>query len=65
MKQEEHFYRKLGEEIRSARLKKGITQENFGEMINRTRGNVILLETGMARPTAYLVYKIKLILELA
>lgn len=55
---------KRGEKIRSARIKKGITQQQLGKKINRARNTVACYETGTRQPSFHVAKKICKVLGL-
>ena len=48
----------LGNRIRIAREKKGITQEDFAKALGVSRQTISSLETGKYNPSIFLAYKI-------
>lgn len=60
---EEKFYEEIGERIRNFRLKAGINQEVFSELVNMTRASVVNIEKGRQRPSLYLLIRIAGILK--
>ncbi len=60
----EIFYKKLGERIKSERIKRNISQEKLAEFIELTRASIINLEKGRHRPSIYQVIMIANFFEL-
>ncbi len=49
--------RKLGLNIKFARIRSGYTQEEIAEIANVSLSHVSKIEQGLTSPTAYLLYK--------
>jgi len=49
----EKFYKEIADRIKTERLKKRITQEDLGEVLELSRASVINLEKGRHRPSIY------------
>ena len=52
------FYRELGENIKTERLKRNINQEELGDYLDLTRTSVINLEKGRHRPSVFQLLQI-------
>lgn len=57
------FQKSLGRHIARLRKEKGLTQVEFGYLIEMEKQNVNRLEGGRTNPTAYTLYKIAAALE--
>lgn len=57
------FQKSLGRHIARLRKEKGLTQVEFGYLIEMEKQNVNRLEAGRTNPTAYTLYKIAAALE--
>jgi putative transcriptional regulator len=58
------FQKKLGKHIATLRREKGLSQVEFGYMIEMQKQNVNRLENGRSNPTAFTLAKIALALEI-
>lgn len=58
------FQRRLGKQIASLRREKGLSQTDFGHLIEMEKQNVNRLENGRTNPTAFTLYKIAIALEI-
>lgn len=58
------FYVLIGEEIRLARLRRGLTQQAVAEQIGMTKSSVSLLERGRVRPSVQIFTQLCVLLEL-
>lgn len=47
------FYNELGDRIKSERLKRKITQDDLGSLLDLTRASIINLEKGRHKPSIY------------
>lgn len=52
------FYKKLGEKVKTERIKRNISQEKLGNFLDLTRASVINLEKGRHRPSIYQIIMI-------
>lgn len=58
------FQQKLGKHIVNLRREKGLSQVQFGYLIEMEKQNVNRLENGKTNPTAYTLQKIAIALEI-
>jgi putative transcriptional regulator len=58
------FQKKLGKHIATLRSEKGLSQVEFGYMIEMQKQNVNRLENGRSNPTAFTLAKIASALEI-
>ena len=54
----------LGRNVKAERLRKDFTQEKFAEMIDMSVSYVSKLEQGLTSPTAIVLYKMALVLDI-
>jgi transcriptional regulator with XRE-family HTH domain len=62
--EQKSLYTKVGLKIREIRLKKGLNQEAFAQMLNLTRASVVNIEKGRQRTTIHLLYDISKIADI-
>ena len=58
------FQKRLGKHIAALRGEKGLSQVEFGYLIEMLKQNVNCLENGKSNPTAFTLYKISKALEI-
>lgn len=59
------FQKRLGKHIANLRREKGLSQVEFGYLIEMQKQNVNRLENGKVNPTAYTLFKISEALEIS
>lgn len=59
-----NFQKKLGKQIVNLRREKGLSQVEFGYLIEMEKQNVNRLENGRTNPTAFTLHKIAEALEM-
>jgi transcriptional regulator with XRE-family HTH domain len=60
----DQFYKEMGRAIKSARLKRGLTQDIIARHLTLTRTSIINLEKGRHRPSIYQLLQIAEVLDL-
>jgi transcriptional regulator with XRE-family HTH domain len=61
----DQFYAEIGRTIKSARLKRGLTQDIMASHLNLTRSSIINLEKGRHRPSIFQLLQISDLLKIS